>query len=220
MISGVLKVGSLELPWLQCDVRHKNVLISHEAAGIPGGVQESTGRAPYAISATVVLSDDWATRLDEILHVIDVEQEADLTLADGRMIHVAFDSAVESWKQSDAVGLSLEMVEDGEVDSYTVPASPQLARTAPEIARRRGWAAVGDALDSFRDALDAVSPPTLGEMVALFGAASALLIAAEEIAMARADGAGYADAALAVTLRWAALTSLSPAAREAIDAAG
>ena len=221
MISGTLKVGNLELPWLQCDVRHRNMLVCHEAAGVPGGVQESTGRMPYAISASVVLQDDWASRLDEILYVIDVEQEADLTLADGRVIHVGFEQAAERWNQTDSVSLSLEMVEDGEIDAYTVPSSPQLARTAPDIARRNGWANAANALEAFRDMLDAISPPTLVEIVGLYGAAAALLIAAEADAMEAADRAGYESAATAATLRWAALTSLTPEAREAIaDAAG
>jgi hypothetical protein len=220
MISGVLKIGTLELPWLNCDVRHKNAIVSHESPGVPGGVQESTGRNPYAISATVVLKDDWADHLQEILDLIDVEQEGDLTLADGRVIHVAVDSATEQWKQQEGVGIALEMVEDGEVDSYTVPTGPSLARTAPEIARGRGWTAAANALDALREAMDAASPPTMGEMVALYGAAAALLLAAEEVALEAEDRAGYLDAAKAATLRWAALTSLSEEAREAIDAAG
>jgi len=226
MISGVLKIGTLELPWVDCEVLHRNALVRHEFPGVPGQVVESTGRGPYEISATVVLSENWTVVLDALLYAADVEQEGDLTLADGRVIHVAVDSVSEQWKQVDGISLRIVMIEDADADAYTVPSAPQLSRTAPEIARARGWSSAAAALEALRDELDAASPPTMGELVASYGAVSAALLDVEEVALEAADEAGLLDRSgaegtmWAVTLRWAALGSLPGDARAVIHAAG
>jgi len=220
MISGVLKLGTMELPWLECDVQHSNSLVSHEHPGVPGGVQESTGRDPYQIRATVVLIDNWSVTLDALLYAADVEQEGDLTIADGRMIHIAIRSVTERWRQTDGLHVAIEMVEDAQADAYLVPTAPQLARTAPEIARARGWSRAAALLGEFRDLIDAASPPTLGELVAAYGAVSVALVSVEETAYDIADRGATEDAMWSVTLRWGCLGSLPAAAREALDAAG